>query len=145
MNKVFTKKEFINEFLIDVETNAYNTGDETNTVNNNLIKSNNTTDYNAIQNTPTDNIYGNKSNLFGYFFEELISKKDISEFIKDDEITEDKYLSLINSLTQMINKKDDSFKINFIVKLMKNLNIAELNNEDKNRLLKKLTSDNTLI
>lgn len=145
MNKVFTKKEFINEFLIDVETNAYNTGDETNTDNNNLIKSNNTTDYNAIQNTPVNNKYGNRSNVFGYFFEELISRKDISEFIKNDEITEDKYLSLINSLTQMINKKDDSFKINFIVKLMKNLNVAELNSEDKSKLLKKLTSDNTLI
>ena len=77
MNKSFSKKEFVNEFLINPDTNSYNIGDEIGTDDNSQIKSNNTTDFNAMQIGGNTDLY----NRFGYFFEELISKKNVSEFI----------------------------------------------------------------
>lgn len=141
MKKIFSKKEFINEFLIDPDTNSYNTGDETDTENNDLIKSNNTTDFNAMQ----IGDHSSRYNSFGYFFEQLLSKKNVSEFINDDKIFDEKYLKLVDLLVQNINKKDDDFKIKFIVKLVKDLNVDELDTEDKSKLLKKLVNNDSLI
>jgi len=141
MSKTFLKKDFINEFLIDPDTNSYNTGDDIDVSSNNQIKSNNTTDFNAMQ----VGDHSSKYNRFGYFFEQLISNKNVSEFVNDDTEFDEKYLKLVDLLVQNINKKDDDFKIKFIVKLVKDLNVDELDKEDKSKLLKKLVNNDSLI
>ncbi len=143
--KILSKKDFLNELLLDPETLAYDNDDEEEKYSDAQIKSKHTTDdvIDKIK-QPADQFHPNGYN-YGYFFEEILKNKEIQDLINTDSKLDEKSETFIKGICSKINKESSEYKIKFIINFLSELNITGFSAKDKASLIKKIISDSNIL
>lgn len=152
MGKFFkkTKKDFINELLIDPVTYQYNKDDRRNSSNDSEITTSKTTDQlSGMVDQPEDRYYNRSYGSFFFFeeetslkTEEILKTKKINDIFENNDDVEEKVVDIINSITEDLNEKE---KFELVKEIIDKLKIKELDNELITKLITHLKKNDKVL